>query len=100
MTSIAVRLLVAAAWVAAFAGRSYAAGAGMVEEPKPKSAVAAPTAEARYNQGEAHAAARNWKDGNYLGQNPASTRVRYRPVDAARHAQLIAAINGLPPQAR
>ncbi len=44
--------------------------------------------------------ARNWKDGNYLGQNPASTRVRYRPVDAARHAELIAAIKGLPPQAR
>ena len=61
MTSIAVRLLVATACVVATAGRSYAAGAGMVEEPKPKSAVAAPTAEARYNQGETLAKARNWK---------------------------------------
>jgi hypothetical protein len=44
--------------------------------------------------------ARDWKDGNYLGANPAGTRVRHRPVDPARHALLIAAINGLPPQSR
>ncbi|HMA07969.1 MAG TPA: DUF1272 domain-containing protein [Ramlibacter sp.] len=44
--------------------------------------------------------ARDWKDGNHLGAHPAGTRVRYRPVDAARQAQLIGAINGLPPEAR
>jgi hypothetical protein len=44
--------------------------------------------------------AHDWKDGNYLGANPAGTRVRHRPVDPDRHARLIAAINGLPPEAR
>ena len=44
--------------------------------------------------------ARDWKDGNYLGAHAASTRVRYRPVDATRQSQLISAINGLPPEAR
>lgn len=30
--------------------------------------------------------ARNWKGGNYLGKDPASTKVKHRPVDPAAHA--------------
>lgn len=44
--------------------------------------------------------ARNWKGDNYLGQDPAGTKVRYRPVDPAVHARLVTAIGGLPPEAR
>jgi Flp pilus assembly protein TadD len=62
MTSIVARHLIAAAWVAALAGRAFGAGMGAVDEPKPKTIGAPPTAEARYNQGEALAAAKNWKD--------------------------------------
>ena len=43
---------------------------------------------------------RNWKDGNFLDKDPASTKVRHRPVDAAAHAALRAAIGGLPPERR
>jgi tetratricopeptide (TPR) repeat protein len=59
MTSIVVRLLAAAACIA-LAGNAYAAGAGMVEDPKPKGAPG-PTAESRYNQGEVLAKQRDWK---------------------------------------
>ena len=62
MTSMVVRLLVVVACVVVLSSRSYAAGAGMVEEPKPKTVGTPPTAEARYNQGEALAKAHNWKD--------------------------------------
>jgi hypothetical protein len=44
--------------------------------------------------------ARNWKDDNYLGKDPASDRVRHRPVDAAAHASFAASIRGLPPAQR
>ena len=44
--------------------------------------------------------ARNWKGGNHLGKDPASTRVRHRPVDPAAHARLVAAIGGLLPELR
>ena len=44
--------------------------------------------------------ARNWKGDNYLGANPASTVVKYRPVDMAAHARLLAAQDGLPPHLR
>ncbi len=42
----------------------------------------------------------NWKNDNYLGKDPASTKVKHRPVDPAAHATLAAAIGGLPPETR
>jgi uncharacterized protein len=44
--------------------------------------------------------AKNWNNDNYLGKDPASTRVRHRPVDAAAHAKFAAAIKGLAPEKR
>jgi len=44
--------------------------------------------------------ARNWKDDNWLGNDPASTRVRHRPVDPALHRVFALAISGLPPEQR
>lgn len=43
---------------------------------------------------------RNWKGGNFLGEKPASTEVRYRPVDVDAHAAFVARINKLPPEQR
>jgi len=42
----------------------------------------------------------NWKDDNYLGKDPASTKVKYRPVNLEEHARLLAAQHGLPPEKR
>ena len=44
--------------------------------------------------------ARNWKSDNFLGKDPAGTRIRHRPVDAAAHAAIAAAIGSLPPERR
>ena len=44
--------------------------------------------------------ARNWKNNNYLGADPASTAVKYRPVDAAAHVAFAAAIAIIPPGSR
>jgi uncharacterized protein len=44
--------------------------------------------------------ATNWKGDNYLGKNPAGTRVRHRPVDAGLHAQFAAPIRVIPPHQR
>lgn len=44
--------------------------------------------------------ARNWKNDNYLGKDPASTRVKHRPVDLEAHARFAAAIRDLPPSVR
>jgi hypothetical protein len=44
--------------------------------------------------------ARNWKNNNCLANDPASTRVKHRPVDAAAHAQFAAPIRVLPPENR
>ena len=44
--------------------------------------------------------ARNWKGDNYLGKNPASTKVRHRPVDASFHAAFIAELRKLAPEQR
>lgn len=44
--------------------------------------------------------ARNWRDDNYLGKDPAISRVRHRPVDAAAHARFAAPIRALPPDQR
>jgi len=44
--------------------------------------------------------ARNWRGDNWLGKDPASGRVRHRPVDAAAHARFAAAIRPLPADQR
>jgi hypothetical protein len=44
--------------------------------------------------------AHDWKGGNHLGQYPASTAARLRPVDAAAHAAFAAAIKALAPELR
>ncbi|MEP7060897.1 MAG: DUF1272 domain-containing protein [Betaproteobacteria bacterium] len=43
---------------------------------------------------------RNWRGGNYLGKDPASTRVRHKPVDAEAHARFASAIAPIAPQQR
>jgi len=40
------------------------------------------------------------KGGNYLGNNPASSVVKHRPVDPQAHAWFAAAIRGIPPGRR
>ena len=44
--------------------------------------------------------ARNWKDDNYLGKDPASTRVRYKPVNREAHKRFAAEIRSVPPEQR
>jgi hypothetical protein len=44
--------------------------------------------------------ATNWNDDNYLGKDPASARVKHRPVDAAAHAKFSADIRHIPPDRR
>ncbi|KFN41297.1 DUF1272 domain-containing protein [Arenimonas oryziterrae] len=44
--------------------------------------------------------ATNWKNGNFLGANPATEKVTYKPVDLAAHAALMTAMAGLPPERR
>ncbi len=44
--------------------------------------------------------AREWRDGAYLGQRPASTTEKHRPVDLPRHAQLAEALAGIAPEDR
>ena len=44
--------------------------------------------------------ARNWKGGNYLGDYPARTAPKLRPVDLEAHAALVASLGGLPPEQR
>jgi len=43
---------------------------------------------------------RDWKGGDYLGAYPASTIVRHRPVDPARHRQFAQPIKIIPPEWR
>lgn len=43
---------------------------------------------------------RNWKGGNFLGEKPAVTEIRYRPVDPATHAEFAARIKGIDPEQR
>ena len=42
----------------------------------------------------------NWKGDNYLGKDPASTRVKHRPVDAAAQREFAADIRCIPPEQR
>ncbi len=44
--------------------------------------------------------ARNWKGDNFLGHDPAGTRVRHRPVDGQAHAAFAAPIARIPPHER
>jgi hypothetical protein len=40
------------------------------------------------------------KGGNFLGRNPASTKVKHRPVDPDVHAKFSAPIKTVPPEKR
>jgi uncharacterized protein len=42
----------------------------------------------------------NWKDDNFLGTDPASTKVKHRPVDLAAHERFSAKIKTIPPEKR
>jgi uncharacterized protein len=44
--------------------------------------------------------AANWRGNNFLGADPASTTIRYRPVDIAAHAEFAARLGAIPPQNR
>ena len=44
--------------------------------------------------------ARNWKNHNYLGADPAGTTVKHRPVDPAAHARFAGPIAGIAPERR
>jgi len=43
---------------------------------------------------------RNWKGDNFLGKDPASTKLKHRPVDLAVHARFAAAIKTILPHKR
>jgi len=43
---------------------------------------------------------KDWKGGNYLGKDPASTTVKHRPVNRAEHDKLIARVKSVPPEKR
>ena len=43
---------------------------------------------------------KDWKGGSFVGQHPASTTVKHRPVDAAAHARFAARIKDIPPAHR
>ena len=44
--------------------------------------------------------ASNWKGDNYLGKDPAGTKVKHRPVDLAEHAAFAQKLKGIPPERR
>ncbi|MFO1319594.1 MAG: DUF1272 domain-containing protein [Burkholderiales bacterium] len=44
--------------------------------------------------------ARDWRNGHYLGNDPAGTVVKYRPVDPETHAKFAADIRSVPPAQR
>jgi uncharacterized protein len=44
--------------------------------------------------------ARNWKGDNFLGKDPASTKVKHRPIDLAAHARFAADLKSVPSQKR
>ncbi len=43
---------------------------------------------------------RNWKGDNFLGNDPASTTVKHKPVDRATHREFSAAIRAIAPEKR
>ena len=44
--------------------------------------------------------ANNWKGDNYLGKDPASMKIKHRPVDWTAHARFARAIKDVPPHER
>ena len=44
--------------------------------------------------------AQNWKDDNYLGKDPASSKVKHRPVNLNTHAQFSTKIKTISPEER
>ena len=44
--------------------------------------------------------AKNWRNDNFLGKDPASTKIRHRPLDPAAHAEFAAPIRNIPPEKR
>jgi hypothetical protein len=44
--------------------------------------------------------ARDLRNGNFLGNHPATARVTHKPVDAATHASFAAGLRGIPPHER
>ena len=42
----------------------------------------------------------NLKDDNYLGKDPASTKVKHRPVDIEAHREFASRIKNIPPHLR
>ena len=44
--------------------------------------------------------AHNWKDDNFLGHEPASTQVKFRPVDPQAHARFAAHLRETSPEQR
>ena len=43
---------------------------------------------------------RNWKDDNYLGKNPASNKIKHKPVDVNAHRLFAEEIKTIPPEER
>ncbi|NOT82081.1 MAG: DUF1272 domain-containing protein [Gallionella sp.] len=43
---------------------------------------------------------KNWRGNNYLGNDPASTQVKHRPVDTAAHELFSSTIKTIPPEKR
>lgn len=44
--------------------------------------------------------AQRWRGSAWLGERPASTERKHRPVDSAAHADLLQRLGGLPPEKR
>ena len=44
--------------------------------------------------------AKNWKNQNYLGNDPATNTVKHEPVDLAAYKKLVDAIGSTPPDKR
>jgi uncharacterized protein len=42
----------------------------------------------------------DWNDGNHPRNDPASSKVKHKPVDLDAYAKLVATINSLPPEQR
>ncbi len=43
---------------------------------------------------------KNWKGDNFLGADPASTKVKHRPVDISAHKSFAAILRSIPPEER
>jgi hypothetical protein len=43
---------------------------------------------------------RTWKGDSSLGKDPASTKIRHRPVDLSKHAVFSSPIRAIPPEQR